>query len=324
MEFRTIVKQQRCESTIDHQSRLLLLGSCFSDNIASRLHRQLFNVTSNPFGTLYNPASIHKAIEHVASERPFTADDIFYHNGLYHSPLCHSSLSRANEHEMIENLNRVSSGFRSALLHSNIVFLTFGTAWVFEDAKCGGIVANCHKLPADRFNHRFMDVDECLNHILQSVGIIRKMSPEAKIILTLSPIRHLANGAHGNQLSKATLLIAIEKAISTQKDVSYFPSYEICLDDLRDYRFYAADMCHPSETACDYIFEQFANTYFNDATKSLADRCLKLSKRLTHRVMTADRKTIEQFRNSTDSLVSSLLSEYPFLRDAVENINKQI
>lgn len=320
MEFRTKVIPPSCESEISHQSHLLLLGSCFSDNMSRRLSDRFFNVVSNPFGTLYNPASIHLALERAASGNPFTACDIFQHNGLYHSPLCHSSLSRPTQQEMTDNLNSVCQSFRSALTQTDYAILTFGTAWIFEDAQTGNIVANCHKLPASRFTHRFMGIDECHNYIMQCVRIIRSASPNAKIILTLSPIRHLADGAHGNQISKATLLIAIEKAVQSDTDIYYFPSYEICLDDLRDYRFFGSDMCHLTETACDYIFERFSDSYFSEKTKSLAERCLKISKRISHRMISADPKAITEFRNSTESIIRSLLSEHPYLKEAIENI----
>jgi len=320
MEFRTIVTPPHCENTIDHESRLMLLGSCFSDEIAGRLRDRFFKVCANPFGTLYNPASIKAALERIVHCHEFNSDEFFFHSNLYHSFHCHSSLSRTDKILMKETLDKKMHEASEWLKRSDFLFLTFGTAWVFEEKHSEMVVSNCHKLPADRFIHRMMDTDECAGHIQSCIALTKEAAPGCRICLTVSPIRHLANGAHGNQLSKSTLLLAADRVAKQEKDVGYFPSYEMLLDDLRDYRFYSADMCHPTQQASDYIFEQFENSYFTNDTKKLSDRCLKISHRLCHRPMTEDRSSYQNFLNKTESLIKSLITEHPSLSEAINKI----
>lgn len=323
MLFRTEVKPDKMTGAISHDSRIMMLGSCFSDNMAAQLQKRLFNVLANPFGTLFNPASIAQTLQRLESGSPFTADDIFQSGSLYRSFDCHSSLCRRSENEMLKTLNTVmeeSSGF---LHRSTDVFLTFGTAWIFEFCETGKIVANCHKLHPDLFCRRMMDVDETESYIRKSIRAIRTASPDARIYLTVSPVRHLADGAHGNSLSKATLLLAADR-IAGAGEAVYFPSYEMLMDDLRDYRFYASDMCHPSETAVEYIYERLAETFFSPQTIQAASQCEKLSRRLGHRHMSADQEAIRAFNESTAQLRDSLLNQYPVINEALSRAEKHI
>lgn len=322
MEFRTIVNTRNCSGSFDHGSRLLFIGSCFSDEIAGRLQQRLFDVMANPYGTLYNPASILLALERAAMLKEFSPDDLFFHNDLYHSPLCHSSLSSARSDEMVSRLNEITCAFHKRIKSADAVFLTFGTAWVFEDKQTGEVVANCHKLPADRFIHRMMDTEECARIIRKCVSIIHGLSPDASVYLTVSPIRHLANGAHGNQLSKATLLLAVDNVVKNNAGVQYFPSYEMLLDDLRDYRFYTKDMCHPSEQAADYIYELFSATFFPPETIALSSRCLKLTRRMSHRQITGNQTAYDNFVRETDSIMQKLLNDYPCLKNSIQQFKK--
>lgn len=308
---------------INHDSRIMMLGSCFSDNIASQLGKRLFNVCSNPFGTLFNPASIARTLQRIATEKTFTADDIFQSGSLFRCYDCHTSLCRASENEMICTLNSTLKEAHRYLSNASDIFLTFGTAWIFELRDSGQIVANCHKQRPETFTRRMMDVDETGTHIKESIESIRAIAPDANVYLTVSPVRHLADGAHDNSLSKATLLLAADR-VASEGNAIYFPSYEMLIDDLRDYRFYASDLCHPSEFAVDYIYERFSETFFTLQTIQEASQCEKLFKRLNHRFLTSDDEAIEAFNKSTLQLRDSLLQQYPEIKEALSRAEKNI
>lgn len=321
--FRTIVTPPRPGSLIDHRSRISLFGSCFSDNMASRLSYDLFNVRANPLGTLYNPASIAAVMQRICSGEPLGADDIFCSGGLYHSYLCHSSLSAVSPEMMLHKANMAIEQSRRFLADTDFLFLTFGTAWVYELKSTGKIVANCHKQPSALFSRRLLTVSETAEWIHRSIDLFRRLSttPSPNIILTVSPIRHLADGAHGNQISKSTLLLAIEQVLSDCPCAGYFPSYEIILDDLRDYRFYAADMCHPSEVAAEYVYDRLSESFFSAETRELARKCRRLTARLSHRVMMPDAEAAASFHARTGQLLTRLVQEHPCLQDAIARFN---
>lgn len=323
MKLRTEVIPEQMSGTINHGSRIIMLGSCFSDNIAGELRRRLFNVVSNPFGTLFNPASIARVSGHLATSKAFATEDLFQHNGLYHCFDCHSSLSRTDADTMLENLNRVTTDAGKFLREATDVFLTFGTAWIYELNSTGQIVANCHKLPASEFRRRKLSVAEAEREMMQAIENIRTVNPTARIYLTVSPVRHLADGAHGNNLSKSTLLLAAD-SVAAQTGATYFPSYEIVMDELRDYRFYDRDMCHPAPLATEYIFERFADAFFSTETKELSAECEKLTRRMAHRPMTDNREAIEKFKEQTFIIKQKLSDRYPELKPAMERFCQNI
>lgn len=324
-QFRTIVTPPRSGRAIDHRSRIAMFGSCFSDNMASRLSNDLFNVVSNPLGTLYNPASIAEVMERICSGIPLGASDVIFHDGLYHSYLCHTSLSAVNSEKMLGNANEAIAQSRRFLENTDFLFLTFGSAWVYELKTTGKIVANCHRQPSSLFTRRLLTVNEAASRIMETIQSFRRVSTarDSQVILTVSPIRHMADGAHGNQISKSTLLLAIEQVLDECKSASYFPSYEIILDDLRDYRFYAPDMSHPSDVASDYIYERFAECFFTDETLKLARECRRISARLSHRMITPDAETAVRFNVKTQEILSHLADNHPYLREAITRLNSK-
>lgn len=320
MKFRTVAAINDSFDGIDHSTQIMLLGSCFANGISQRLRQRLFDVCSNPFGTIYNPASINRTINRIVEKHHFTSEDIFQSGSLYHSFDCHSSLSDADQSKMLARLNRLVDQSHQFLSRAGTIFLTFGTAWVYELADNGEIVANCHKQPADRFVRRLMSVDECEQHIIASILQLQATSGNVQICLTVSPIRHLADGLHGNQISKATLLLAIDRVVNAFDSVKYFPAYEMIVDDLRDYRFYAADMCHPSEMATDYVFERLSETFFSQPTQQLAQQCQKIVQRLMHRPLTSDKASYQLFIDQTNQLLKQLVDQHPCLKSTVDQI----
>jgi len=314
MVFRTEISPLPHTGLINHRSPVMLLGSCFSDNIGRRLKRELFPALVNPFGTLYNPCSIESTIRRIIDGTPFEESELFYHSGTYRHFLCHSALSSVSPETMLSGLNHRLHIAGDILHECNVLAITLGTAYVYTYNPTGQIVANCHKLPASMFTRSRLSVDEVASSLNDTVDMVRIINPSVKIIFTVSPIRHLADGAHDNQLSKATLLMAVDSVIESGQDMNiYLPAYELLIDDLRDYRFYASDMCHPTETAADYVYEYFARSFFNENTRALARRCSGLTGRISHRHMTDNPDIIASFNEATETIRRKLLSEHPYL-----------
>ncbi len=323
MDFRTIADISPSPWQISHRSVILALGSCFAENIGSRLRDRLFNISVNPTGTLYNPASIRQCVERISGGRHFEPHDIFQHDSLFHCFECHSRLSEHDGQHMLGTLNGIIDVAHRRLESTDTVILTFGTAWVYETADDATIVDHCHKLPGDRFIRRRLSIGECVSHIEAAIRARRLASPDVRILLTVSPVRHIADGLHGNQLSKSTLLLAVDQVVKSSEHTDYFPSYELLIDDLRDYRFCAADMMHPSETASDYVFERFASAFFPAGTLALAARCARITRRLRHRQLTADDTAMQRFQDETRIQLDKLLTEAPYLAEAIDNITQK-
>lgn len=321
-EFRTIVKPLRFRGTISHRQGVMMLGSCFSDNIGLRLRQACFDVDINPFGTLYNPASIACGIGAILKCRQYSIDDLFQEKGdnRWHSFSHHSEYSSVDSQLMLEKINQRVCEANKMLQRASTLIVTLGTAWVYKYAPTGKVVANCHKLTASMFERSMMSIDEIVAMWKDVIADVKAINQSIQVIFTVSPIRHLRDGAHENQLSKSTLLLAINQLERECEDVIYFPAYEIMNDDLRDYRFYASDMTHPSEVAVDYIYDIFSQSFFDDDTISLAEKCVKLSKRLMHIPMSDDQDAVARFVHSTNQLKTQLLQQYPFLEAAISKI----
>lgn len=315
MKFRTeLPPERRLSGLIAHDMSIMLLGSCFSDNIGRRLADSLFDVSVNPLGTLYNPLSIRVALDRIISGLPLEVGELITGGRMYHSFLCHSSLSSSSAEKALLTINSRLAKAREFLGRASVTVITFGTAWVYRLASTGEVVANCHKFPASMFDRRCLTADEASDAMLAITESLLKVNPKMKIILTVSPIRHLADGFHGNTLSKAILHLAVSRVTARYPDsLYYFPAYEALLDDLRDYRFYGADLCHPSEEAADYIFDLFTRSAFTPEAIKAAERCRAYSRRVAHRPLTDDAEAIEAFSRATANLRLTLLNDYPYL-----------
>ena len=265
MKLQTIVDIKPSGWKIGYEDKILMLGSCFSDEIGEQMQQRYLQVTCNPFGTLYNPLSIANAINLQILKSSNCKLPLVEHDGLWHSMAHHGSFSRPTKEETEAAVMQSVEKMQQALAEATVVIVTFGTAWVYEMG--GQIVGNCHKLPADTFTRRRLSVEE----IVAAWQPIIARYPDKHWLFTVSPIRHIKDGLHENQLSKATLLMAIDQMVNgkwTNGKLHYFPSYEILLDELRDYRFYADDLVHPSSLAVNYIWERFVDTFCTNGTRN--------------------------------------------------------
>lgn len=262
IRLQTPVTDEKCRVSISFTDKILMLGSCFSDNIGKQLEAFGFDVCINPFGTLYNPVSILNSMRRLAEGTPFTEEDCVdmgAGSGLVCSFQHHTSFARKDAETFLSNANEELAKARKFFLESNKVIITLGTSWCYRHTDRGFIVSNCLKRPGGEFSRERLDVDETAAALREIMELCTggKAGRTKEVIFTVSPIRHFKDGAHGNQLSKATLLLGIDRITGTYDRTDYFPAYEIVMDELRDYRFYAEDMCHPSGQAVDYIRERF-------------------------------------------------------------------
>ena len=299
---------------ITHAQRLLLLGSCFAENIGTLLTGNNFRADVNPFGILYNPLSISTALHQIVTGRTYTEDDLFFFRECWHSPMHHGSFSSASATETLQRINTRLQQAHDQLEQTDWLLLTFGTAYIYEQQSSGSIVANCHKLPEKQFTRRRLTVEEIVTNYTSLLCGLRTRCPRLKILFTVSPIRHARDGMHANQLSKATLLLAIDQLQAAFPEiVFYFPSYEIVLDELRDYRFYADDMLHPSPLAVRYLWERFGSTFFSEETKTIMHECENIRRAQAHKPFYPNSEEHKTFLGQIVLKIERLKGKYPYL-----------
>lgn len=275
MEFRTEVDIQRSSELLSHDDSFLCVGSCFAEHIGLKLSQRGFEVLINPTGAMYNPLSIERMFKRISSEKLYTSDELLENQGIWHSFDHHSSFSGKDMAQVLERINISLMEAAKWMKTCSVLCLTLGSSFAFFHNITGEVVANCHKLHPETFVRKNLDLEAVIDSLSNTIRIVRTHNPNVKIIFTVSPVRHLAYGLHGNQLSKARLLLAIDSLCSTMSNIIYFPAYEIVMDDLRDYRFYNSDMKHPSSTAVDYIFEKFSKAFFSVKTEETANKHYK-------------------------------------------------
>lgn len=388
MEFFTKIDIPRPDFTIDYTKKLAFFGSCFADNISAQFENRGFCTLSNPFGTVYNPVSLAAQVRAVAEGRVFGDGDVFQDGGWnrdgqngcgdrdqeyrraqdargpWHCWDAHGSLSGATQEECVGKLNAAAAMARDFLQKADVVFITLGTAFVYflnaggstDCGTCGRVVANCHRQDPSLFTRRMISVEEAAEALKSIVKDLRSLSPTVNIVFTVSPLRHMADGAHENSLSKATLQLAVDKiakcgteiatvaslprndiasrasaevysricetqqsCASRNDNTHYFPSYEIVMDELRDYRFYADDMIHLSKTAEEYIFERMVDTYCSDATRENIARVEKFLKMANHRIVDATSPATAEFQKKLAAQAASLEKMIPGLVLNTEN-----
>ncbi len=307
MKWNTPVAIEPKNGYLQHGKPMLLMGSCFADNMGEYLAAAKFDICLNPFGTLYNPDSIADALYRLMQNTPFVAEELLSDGKLWYSYKHHGRFSQPTIETTLKAIN--DSYIQSArfLPSCERLIVTWGTAYVYRLVSTGQVVANCHKQPASLFRRERLTVEAITKVWSELLAALQRHAPRCRVLFTVSPIRHLRDGAHDNQLSKSTLLLAVEQLCHSFPDLcSYFPAYEIVMDELRDYRFYADDMTHPSQQAVAYIRERMAEAYFTPATRSLAETCEKIHRSMQHR-------PLKGFENESYRL---------FLRNLLQQMNR--
>lgn len=283
MEWQTKVEIPKADFQIGYASRILMLGSCFTENIGEKLTYFKFDADVNPCGIVYNPSSAARVLEILLEGKPFTEDELMQYDGKWLSLLHHGCFSSSHRDTCLCQINERLTRAAERLKNTDLLVITFGTAWVFRYKRDGRIVSNCHKIPASEFERFRLEPGEIVTEYTALIHRLREVNPSLRVIFTVSPIRHWKDGAHGNQLSKSVLLLAIDSLVHRLEKVHYFPAYELVMDELRDYRFYAEDLLHASPVTVEYIWERFRDTYMGKDTFELMTRIDKVNKTLLHR-----------------------------------------
>lgn len=321
MEFRKIIPIRRAETQFGHSDPMTLWGSCFASELAEYLEQDLYRVHRSPYGVMYNPLSIARGLQAVLDDRAPEGEELFYHDGAWHSFMHHSYFSASEEEQALARMREAFERSREGLLDSRLLVITLGTAYVYA-TKEGEVVNNCHKLPAAAFERRRVSVDEVVDALYpvltRAVGECRDLH----VLLTVSPIPHYADGAHESRLSKSTLLLAADE-LSTLPRVGYFPSYEIMQDELRDYRFYREDYAHPTPQAVGYIMERFRETYL---LEEVDPEWEKLRKLLHHRPLSSSPRRVQEHYSALLERLEAFAQKrpHPFLQSEITRLKTRI
>jgi hypothetical protein len=313
----TTISISKSNSPIDYQSKMVLMGSCFAENIGNKFQYFKFNTLVNPFGIIFNSVSIEKMIERVVLQKTFSKEDIFYHNERWHSYEVHSELSHPDSEVVLRNLNQILSDTQKQLQQATHIIFTYGTSWVYRHIETNAIVANCHKVPQKQFTKELLSIDRIQKSIQNTIFLIETLNPKCNFIFTVSPVRHLKDGFVENQVSKAHLIAAIHDNLKTEHlelNTDYFPSYEIMMDELRDYRFYADDMIHPSSMAIDYIWERFTATQIDANAIATMELVQTIQKGLAHRPFNPNSESHQKFEANLKEKIATLEAQYSFVK----------
>ncbi|OEK04069.1 GSCFA domain-containing protein [Roseivirga misakiensis] len=307
--FRTEIEDIRHPISLTHTDSILTMGSCFADEIGNRLSTNKFKVHVNPFGTVFNPLSLFELIEGALGSLDGLEDAYLKRDGQYYNYKFHSSVSHESKIGLQKHIESKFSQVAQDLKKADVLFLTFGTAWVHEIAKRKLLVTNCHKMPRKEFNKRLLDVQEIIPAFFTMKEHLQAVNPDLQIVLTVSPVRHTKETLALNNVSKSVLRLACHYLSDMAEDVHYFPSYEIMLDDLRDYRFYEKDLIHINEQGIDYIWQVFSKTYFSKKTQDLVNEWQSIAKALSHKAFNPKSGKHQQFLRNTLQKLEGLQSK---------------
>lgn len=306
MNFITPVPIAQSAHPINYDSQIVALGSCFAENMGVQFGYFKFQHTVNPFGIVFNPVSIEKLVSRMVHKQLFTEKDIFFHNGLWHCFEVHSVVSHPVKEQFLSNLNALLDSSHRQIMEASHLIITYGTAWVYALKATAAIVANCHKVPQNQFDKQLLSVEIIEKAIRNTTALVRQINPDCRFIFTVSPVRHIKDGFVENNVSKSHLLAALYQA-----EVNYFPSYEIMVDELRDYRFYADDMLHPSPLAITYIWERFCQTQMEHTVFPVMDAVDAIQKALQHKPFHPDSESHQQFLDKLNQKIITLTKQFP-------------
>ncbi|OEJ99091.1 GSCFA domain-containing protein [Flavivirga aquatica] len=301
---------------IDYKSNVLLLGSCFSENIGKKLTYYKFKNVQNPFGILFHPKAIEALISDAVKDKEYSESDVFYHNEQWHCFNAHSKLSHSYKEDLLIDLNKNVRLTHKQIKESTHIIITIGTAWVYRFVETGKVVANCHKVPQKQFNKTLLSVDAICESLNNITDLVRKVNDKVSIIFTVSPVRHLKDGFIENTKSKAHLITAIHRYLNQETSIVdgelfYFPSYEIMMDELRDYRFYKEDMIHPNQTAINYIWEAFKNVWILESVSKTMEDINTIQKGLKHKPFNPKSQAHQKFLQNLQDKIKNIELQFP-------------
>lgn len=317
MQFTTPIPIAESNIKIDYNSHIVSLGSCFAVNIGQKLDYFKLRNTTNPFGILFHPMALEKVIRYALDGKNFTEADIFYHNERWHCYDAHSDLSHPDSAQLLQSLNSATANLHNEIKQASHIIITLGTAWVYRLIATNVLVANCHKVPQKEFKKELLSVEDISTGLRNIISAIANVNTAAHIIFTVSPVRHIKDGFTENQWSKANLISALHHTLTTEYRIlntAYFPSYEIMMDELRDYRFYAEDMIHPNQTAIDYIWERFTSMYVSEEAQHTMKLAEGIQKGLQHRSFNPESDSHKKFLHNLGTKIASLSQKHPHIK----------
>jgi GSCFA family len=313
MNFTTAVPLQKSNQPINYTSKIVLLGSCFAENMGEKFDYFKFQCTTNPFGIIFNTVSIERLIHRAVHQLEYAEEDVFYHNESWHCYEVHSDLNDFSKELLVSKLNRLLHQFRIQLEEATHIIFTYGTSWVYRNASTNQIVANCHKVPQIQFEKELLPIETTQQSIQNSVELIQKRNPNCSFIFTISPVRHLKDGFVENQRSKAHMIAALQSSIFHLPSSNYFPSYEIMMDELRDYRFYADDLLHPSQSAIDFIWIKFFENYVAETEFALMNQICEIQRALKHQPFNPTSESHQKFLSNLNQKIQKIQEQLPFI-----------
>jgi len=315
MDFTTIVPISKSKFPIDYQSKILSFGSCFAENMASKFDYYKFQNSCNPFGILFHPLAIENSISRIINLELFEEKDLFVNNERWHNFELHSDLSNPDKEALLIEINELLVATNKQIKEATHCIITYGTSWVYRNKQSNKIVANCHKVPQTNFDKELLLVSDIENAIQNTILLIEKVNPSCNLIFTISPVRHIKDGFVENQQSKANLIAALHATVASKNAPStYFPSYEIMMDELRDYRFYAEDLLHPSTMAIDYIWQRFRATAISETVLSTLDGMDAIQKSLLHKPFNPTSESHRKFLFQLQEKITKIQENYPFIQ----------
>lgn len=314
MQLQTKIPIQEQTPKINYNSSLVLLGSCFVENIGKKFDYFKLKNTLNPFGITFHPLVLERLIKNSLKDKSYSEDDVFQLNERWHCYDAHSVLSDASQSKLINNLNLASKTLKRSITKASHIVVTLGTAWGYVHQNLTEVVNNCHKVPQKNFKKTLASVEKLVVSLKSISATIKTINPEAKLILTVSPVRHIKDGFVENTQSKAHLISAVHKTISATNNTAYFPSYEIMMDELRDYRFYSEDMLHPSQIAVNYIWGQFIAAWFSQEGKDTLSRVNDIQRGLAHRPFNPSSDAHQKFIKNLQEKIEALQQDYPQIK----------
>lgn len=312
MQLQTKISLSKADHQIDYNSRSLLLGSCFAENMGDKLAYFKFQGIQNPFGILFHPLAIENMVSRAVRRQAYSAGEVFFLNERWQCFDAHSDLSATSREELLQNLNVGLETALAQIRETTHMIITLGTAWAYRNIKSDRFVANCHKVPQSEFSKELISVASIVDSLRNIVELVRSVNKNIKFIFTVSPVRHLKDGFVENQRSKAHLLTAVHTLLGVGS--SYFPAYEIMMDELRDYRFYDTDMVHPNSLAIDYIWEKFKYVWISEAVYPVMEKVAEVQKGLLHRPFAPESDRHQQFLAKQQQRIGELREEYPFIK----------